>query len=183
MFSYFTYISGTASLLGLALQLFNVFPKHAKFRNMLIILILGVFIGTLLNTLDPSHIVFDIKISGFTLFLTFMGIFALSFLIIGVSSKDQWRRDNLITIGVFGFIAFMFVLGISYVTSLTNPNMEKQKLTESEFLLLADSAEKNGNFERAIMHLESIKGRLEKYDIRNKKLEERINQTKMKQIK
>ena len=183
--SYFTYIAGIASLLSFAIQVFNVFPKHAQFRKSIFLLILGIFLGTLLNTLNASHINFDVKISGFTLLVSLFAIAIICFLVAGAITKDSHSRGELFTIGGIGFFAFIPVLLFGSLISgnIETPAIEKQKLTVSELIELADSAEKKGNFDRAIMHLETINNRLEVNDYRKQKIEERITQTKSKQIK
>ena len=184
-FSYFTYIAGIASLLGFALQVFDVFPKHAGFRKTLFLLILGIFLGTLLNTFNASNINFEVKITGFTLLVALFAFTIIGFLIAGAMTKEAERREELFAIGGIGFFAFIIVLLFGSLISgnVESPAIEKQKLTVSELIKLADTAEDKGDYDRAIMHLETIEQRLEPNDPRKQKLEERIDQTKDKQIK
>ena len=47
----FIYITGFASLLGLILQLKDVFPKYRNLRKNILLVVLGTFIGSLLGGL------------------------------------------------------------------------------------------------------------------------------------
>ena len=68
------------------------------------------------------------------------------------------------------------MFGYMFTTSGTSISNEKAKLTASELIDLADSAERKGNSDRAIMHLESVIDRLESTDIRIETIEEKIKQ-------
>jgi hypothetical protein len=183
-FSHFTYIAGIASLLGFALQLFNVFPKYSGFRKSIFLLILGIFLGTLINTFNTSHVTFDVKISGFSILITVFALTIIGLLVAGAMMQNPRRREELFTICSFGFMGFLCVLfmGSLFSGNVKTATMEKEQLTISEFIELADYAEKRGDFDRAIMHLESLKNRLEANDLRQKKIKERIEQAKRRQI-
>ena len=45
----FIYITGIASLLGLVLQLKDVFPKYQNLRKNILLVVLGTFIGSLVG--------------------------------------------------------------------------------------------------------------------------------------
>jgi len=102
--SYFTYITGGASLVGLSLQIFDVFPNYAAYRKYISLFIAGIFVGTLLNTFNASHINFDIRISGFTLLITVFVITILGFLITGAKTKEPRKREELFGIGGVVFL-------------------------------------------------------------------------------
>ena len=140
--NYFAYITGIASVLGLALQVFDIFPTHAGFRKSIFLLVLGIFLGTLLNTFDASHIIFDVKLSGFTLLMSVFAFAILGFLVAGALMRDRQRRAELFIIGCGGFIAFVFVLfvGSLWTSDISYPTVEKKRLTVSELIDLSDSA-------------------------------------------
>ena len=55
-FTTFTYITGIATLLGFAIQIFDVFPSHSAVRSNILILVVGVFLGSVIGALDASEI-------------------------------------------------------------------------------------------------------------------------------
>ena len=59
---------------------------------------------------------------------------------------------------------------------------EKSSLSISELVQLSDAALQNSNFDRAIMHLETVKKRLEVEDPRYAKITERIDLIKKQQL-
>ncbi|MCG8096881.1 MAG: hypothetical protein JAZ17_25200 [Candidatus Thiodiazotropha endolucinida] len=186
--TYFAYISGVASLLGFMLQVFDVFPTHADIRKSLFLLALGIFIGTIFNAMDASEIEVTFKASGYVILVSVLLLITIIALIAGAMMEDKERRGELFAVsGVSSFI-FMLVLIFGYIfssisSSVDSENVEKSRLTTNELLLLADSAMAQGDYEREIMHLETLKNRFYIEDIRRKKLEERIGQAKDKQIK
>ena len=179
----FTYIAGIASVLGFILQVFNVFPKYGQLRKSLLLVILGFFAGSILGTFDSSSIVFKFEITRFTLL---MGVFVLvivGFLVSAAFTNDLYKRNQLFGVAGVGTIIFIFVLLFGSLATLETPMQEKSKLTISELISLAEDAEHKGNYDRAIMHLESVKSRLGTGDPRLPKIEEMIDETKSGQVK
>jgi drug/metabolite transporter (DMT)-like permease len=175
--SYFAYITGIASFLGFILQIFDVFPRHAGLRKSVFLLVLGMFIGTLLNAINALNLEFNIKISGYTLLVSVFFLAIIGFLIAGALMRDPHRRQELFAIAGVGFAVFIVVLFIGFLMTgnLNSPTIEKTRLTISELLELADSSENMGDFDRALMHLETVKSRLEQDDSRMEKIEKRIS--------
>jgi len=109
----------------------------------------------------------------------------VGFLTAGAIMPDSHRRQELFAIAGVGFFVFVLVLLFGYpiTGNVSSPAIEKSRLTISELLELADSAENKGNFDRALMHLETVKSRLQSGDSRLEKIEERISDTKDRQVK
>lgn len=182
--SYFTYITGIASLLGLILQVFNIFPKYKKIRNSSFLIILGIFFGSFLRAFDASRIAFKIEINTFILFLI---VFALTIicLLIGASlTKNPQKRVELFNVLGIAFFSFMLVLSFGSIIMMAeeSPRSEISRLTVPEFITLAKEAEQKGDYERAIMHLEYVKSRLDSDDPRIERIEEKIKEAKLKQL-
>jgi len=72
--SYFSYITGIASLLGFTAQALDWFPKHKELRKFTTALLLGVFVGSLSTIFSYSHITFSVSITGFVLLLVVLGL-------------------------------------------------------------------------------------------------------------
>ena len=183
--NYFAYITGIASLLGFILQIFDVFPKHAEFRKSAFLFIFGVFIGSFIKALDASQIKVDFSLSGYSVLVGVFILVIVGFLIAAAYMSDSSRRKELFGVSGIGFFVLMIILfaGTLMNRSCTSPEIEKSRLTINELILLVDSAEQRKDFDRAIMHLETIKNQLEANDQRNKSIDERIASDKTLQIK
>lgn len=59
----FTYLTGIATLLGLFLQVKDVFPKHRETRKAVLLVVCGVFLGTFIGALQGTHIVAQVPTS------------------------------------------------------------------------------------------------------------------------
>lgn len=186
--NYFTYITGVASLLGFILQIFDIFPKHAGVRKSLFLFIFGIFIGTTLNALDASKIEISFKLSGYVLLVSVLLAVVIGFLVVGSMMEDSDRRVELFTISGVGTFAFFVILFFGFLLTAfssdgVSPNAEKARLTTNELIELADAAKEKGDYDRELMHLETLQNRFLSDDVRYKKIEERITQEKSKQIK
>lgn len=185
--NYFTYITGIASLLGFILQVFDVFPKHAQFRKSLFLVVLGIFIGSILNAIDASKIEFTFKVSGYVLLLSVFIVVIVGFLIAGAMTDDTERRGEMFGVAGAGFAAFFLVLFFGFLFTLLPERSHYSEndisiLTTNELISLSDYSKSKGDIEREIFHLETIKNRFDKNDERYIKIEERIKQEKSIQI-
>ena len=183
--SYFTYVTGIASLLGLLLQVFNIFQKYRKVRDSISLIVFGVFLGSFIKAFDSSSIKIDFPIDGYTIIVAIFVLVILSSLVTAFIIKDSDRRDGLFAVAGIAFFVFIFVLAAGSGIKSRNLSIEedKKRLNISEILLLADDNEKRTNYDRAITHLESVKNRLGIDDPRWKVIEERIKELKLKQVK
>jgi hypothetical protein len=71
------------------------------------------------------------------------------------------------------FFGYLFILG----------SPETSRLTVNELISLADSAETKKDYDREIMHLETVKSRFPSDDPRIKNINERILEAKTLQVK
>jgi hypothetical protein len=182
----FTYITGIASLIGLFLQLKDVFPKYKELRKTILFVTTGIFIGTMLggirlfqlNLFLPQN-VFEflllILICG-GLLIVFIFVFAL------ISTKNDDKR-----------IVFMIVLMLSgaalvgssaaLFSTVKMPGISNNKeLTLGELKLLADTYETNKNYDRCIYFLEIMKSKIEPNDLRLSLINQKLESIKTKQL-
>lgn len=179
---YFSYVTGLASLFGFIAQIMDWFPRHKELRKNIFLVLIGIFTGSLSSVFNTSSITFDFTVSGFSLLLISIGALIFILLVVAISSADSNKRGELY--GVSGVAAFVFVMVLffgSLVTidnESTKMNNEKSKLTVGELILISDEAIKKKDFDRALMHLETIKHHIRTDDPRYKKIESKINEVK-----
>jgi hypothetical protein len=181
----FTIITGLASLFGFVIQAFDLFPKFGRARQVVFLLLVGVFIGSLLRAIDPSSVKLNLQFTGFNILIVFFVIAVIGFLIVAASSSDINKRNEFYTVAGIGFGAFIVVLlfGSLFTGMISSTEMEKQKVTISELNTLAERALQNRDFERAIMHLRTIESRVSRDDSRLKLVKEKIRQIELQELK
>lgn len=181
----FTLVTGIASLLGFVLQVFDVFPRFSKLRHSAFLLFLGVFLGGLIRTIDPSGIKLTLELGGFAVLVAFFGGGILLLLIIAAFTSDYRKRGEFLGASGVGFFAFILFLMFGGVMSgaAENPAIEKQRLTVSELQDLTEKALRVEDSERAVMHLRTIEGRLQKDAGRRKIVQERIRTIEIEAVK
>ena len=162
----------------------NIFRKYKKVRDSISLIVFGVFLGSFIKAFDSSSIRLDFPIDGYTIIVAIFVLVILSSLVTGFTTNDVNRRGDLHVVAGIAFFVFIFVLmvGIAIRNENLSIEQEKKKLNISEVILLADDNEKRTNYDRAIMHLESVKYRLGIDDPRRKVIEERIKELKLKQV-
>lgn len=183
---YFTYITGLASLLSFVAQMLGWFPQHKGFRKGALLVITGLFIGSLSSAFNASNINFEFTISGFTLVVVTVFLLVIGFLAAaGLSHNEQKRGEFYAVSGIAGFALFMILMvggmATSGSTSVAIQN-EKKKLTISELVHLSEVAKEKGDFDRALMHLMSVRARIQSADPRMEKLMKKIDQIKSMQL-
>lgn len=188
----FTLITGLASLCGFAIQVFDLFPKLGRARQIIFLILVGVFIGSLLRAIDPSSVKLSLQVSGFTILVAIFLTIIIGFLIAAAFSNDVGKRSEFYSITGIGFLAllvFMIFGGLASGLIESNVNerekmtLEKERLTTSELNILAEQALQNKDFERAIMHLKTIESRLHLDDARIRLIQEKIKQIQLQEIK
>lgn len=172
----FTLLTGLASLFGFAIQAFDLFPKLGRSRQAVFLLLVGVFVGSLLRAIEPSSITLDLKISGFTTVIALFATVITSFLIAAAFTDDTTKRGEFYGVAGIGFFVFIIILGVGGMASGIgqNPALEKQRITTVELNALADHALQNKDYERALMHLRTIKERMQGDNDRTKIIKEKI---------
>ena len=181
----FTIITGCATLLGLAIQLFDIFPKFARYRLNIVLFSSGIFIGSFLRAFDSSSIKLNFQLSGATIFTAGLCVLLVTFLFLAALSNDAHKRSEFYQVSIFGAIA----LGLSSLAlygNLEEPiEREKEQLSISELDTLANIALQSKEYERAIMHLHTIESRLTKANDYKRKeiIEDKIKQIEAQELK
>ena len=177
---YFTYITGFATLIALALQFLGLFKEYKKTRDAISLVVFGVFLGALGGAISPSGIKFNISMGGFeTIILVFVFVIVGSIIWAQFTTED--KIANLYGVALFATLLFTMVLGIGSMAKFT----EETQLTYTTGELLhvvAYNVDKE-NYDKAITTLLRIKSRLPFDDIRRKDIDERIELLKNQQIK
>lgn len=185
-FSYFSYITGLASLFGFIAQVMDWFPHYKELRRSVFLVLLGIFLGSLSSAFNASSITFEFSISGFSLLLIAIGLLIFLLLLVAILSRDSSKRNELY--GVSGIASFVFVMVLLFgsIPSIENESVtirnEKSRLSIGELILISEEAIKKRDFDRALMHLETIKNRLTSNDPRFKKIESKITEVKSMQL-
>jgi len=181
----FTLITGLASLIGFAIQVFDLFPKIGRVRQTVSLLLVGVFIGSFLRAIDPSSVKLNFQFTGFAIIVALFATVIVGFLMAAAFSSDIAKRSEFYGVAGIGFLVFIIVLffGGLISGSVDNPSMEKQRISISELNILADQAIQNKDFERALMHMHTIESRINGTDPRLKTIKEKIQRIQLLELK
>lgn len=181
----FTYITGLVALLGFALQLTDVFPEHRETRKTIVLLVIGVFVGSLVSALRGVKV--DI---GAALSSTDVIKYALLFLIgviavVAVFAHDRERRMELFLFAGAGTGALLLILFVTGLGSIeeSKAERERQQITLEELLSLATASISKENYDRALMFLHDAKTRISHDDERRKILEQREAEVRDMQLR
>ncbi|EMB48627.1 Uncharacterised protein [Vibrio mimicus] len=174
---YFTYITGVATLIGFGMQLFDFLPSFRAYRQSAFLVFLGMFIGSLFNTIDGSQVQLSFEISALSLLVCAIGAVIVWCLYV---AKKERREEFFGVAGLATFVLFMILMfgGLSGLKT----EEEKDRLTLTEFIVLSDYAEQKGDFEKAIKHREAVLNKLAKDDVRIESIKGQIKQLKQRQI-
>jgi hypothetical protein len=181
----FTIITGLASLFGFAIQVFDLFPRFGRARQIVFLLLVGIFIGSLLRAIDPASVRVAVSITGFTVVVGLFVAVIIGFLMAGAFTADVRKRGEFYGIAGIGFFVFMFVLmfGGAISFGVESPAVEKQRITIGELNVLVERAVQNKDFERALMHLRTIERRLGDDEARLNLIRDRIRQIQLQELK
>jgi hypothetical protein len=180
----FTYITGIAGLLGLALQLKDVFPEHRETRKTIVMLVIGVFVGSLVSALRGVRVEFGATIApSQVLVAVFVAVLAFA-AVVAAFTKDPQRRGELFAFTGIGTAALFLLLVFVGMGSLEDnrAERERQQISLEELITLADLAVSRQNFERALLLLGEAKRRLPPRDERAKLLSDREGEVKNLQV-
>ena len=173
----FTVVTGVATLVSFALQVFDLFPVLKNWRERAALIFLGVFVGSLLRAVQPGSIKLNLELTGFAVLVGIYGAALLLLALIAALARESQRREEVFTATAIGFIPFIFVLFIGSMLIMRPPD-DTDQLTIHELDLLAKGAEQSRSYERAEMFLHRIETRLSsqgpRNDLRLKTIEQRI---------
>lgn len=183
MGTYLTYITGIATLLGFALQIKDIFPRHRDARKGILYICFGTFIGSLLGAINSVDIhipqnyglVTNVLI-GITVIAAFT-IIVMTF--IAFNTNDSRQRSDLFSGIGFGVFIFFFLLVAIAFSNLT----PAQSYSIGEKLAVAKYNFENKNYERAISLYRKSVANLNSNDPRKIKANEIIEQAKKEMAK
>lgn len=180
----FTYITGIAGLLGLLLQFKDSFPEHRETRKTVVLLVIGVFIGSLISSARGLKIDIASTFTPFAMLVTVCIALLAIIVLAAIFSPDHNKRDQLFGVAGFGTFAFLLMLFFgAMVNGLdSGTNNESKQLTIDELLEISSNQLMKGNFDRSLHFLEAAQERIGRNDPRYKVIESRINQIKEKQV-
>lgn len=183
MNNYFTYIVGGITIVGVILQLFDLFKRIEKTRNVLTLIFLGMFLGSFLNAFNRSNIKLDITFNFLMILEITIFLITVISTIISYHSVDENKREIVISVAAISFIFFIFVLVFGNLALYSTPDEGVSKINQKELLILSKYNMEKENFERSIMYLELLESRFPVNDVRRKKIEAQIDSLKILQIK
>jgi uncharacterized membrane protein len=113
----FTLIAGIASLIGLGIQVFDLFPKYARYRRDIVLLLVGLFFGSVVSSLSRSQIVLRVEeLPQVTPMQWLIGAVAAVTAILLLSARVQRDSEHRQETYVVGFLGagFLAALLIGY---------------------------------------------------------------------
>ncbi|BAP87349.1 uncharacterized protein E1O_02180 [Burkholderiales bacterium GJ-E10] len=174
LFGYFTgAISGLLTLIGLFLQVADIFPAHREARKAALYISLGVFVGNILGMMKSISIDIDLKnYSPITIsLLVIFVLIALSGLVVafmGLGRKEAKAREESYGVSaVLGFASIGVLLAIAISRGAVGPSYSLD-----EEMAVAKYNFAHNDYARGIAALERAKTSLQPND----PLRSRINQ-------
>lgn len=178
----FTLVTGLATLISFAVQVWDLFPRLGKWRESTFLLLLGVLFGSFLRAFDASRIVMDVKVSFGVVVLISLSAFIVAFLALAADAKDAQRRGEYYVVSIVGGLAWAVALIGVAIGNIPGNTYNFPDLSVSELSYLADRAEQTKDYDRAIARLEALKRRvLGEADIQQK-IDQRIKEDRARQL-
>ena len=191
----FAYITGIVTLLGFFLQLADTFPSHRQTRKSIVLLVFGLFLGSLLGSIKSIDLSINTPQNPITLLVTSVSIGLLILLIVIfvaiVFSPDPKKRKVMVSVmlgvGSFSVLVFLFGLTMMMATSSlmddsSSENSEIKELTSDEVIALTNFNITRKNYDRSLVLLEELKDRIYRSDPRYGPIESKIDEIKRIQI-
>ena len=182
---HFTLITGIASIISLAIQLFDLFPRFRRQRQAFLLVVCGIFLGSVIRGINVSAVQISLQPTGFMLLVGFIAVAVLCVLLLAASAKDRMKRMELYTAAGVGTVLLGFILFFGTMIEATKQSTQsgdRDRLTLSELTALADRAEAQGDLERAISYLDTVAARLDPHDQNVFKMRDRIKALRDKSI-
>ncbi len=178
-------ILGIGSLLGILMQVRDSFSEHRELRKVIVLLVVGIFIGSLLTSLRGASISFSVPLRPFDFLVGFSALIISFIALTGVFTTDAEHRESLFVVSglaVLGLMALMFFGNLGAGVENDRHARKMREITIEELNELSASHEARGNYERAIVLLNEARTRIHVDDVRDKVIETRIEALKAKQI-
>lgn len=174
LFGYFTgVISGLLTLLGLFLQVADIFPAHREARKAALYISLGVFVGNVLGMMKSINVNIDLNNYSpitITLLIVYALIVASALVVafLGLGRKEATaRQESYGVAGIFAVASFFVLFAIAFSRGAV-----PQVHSTGEELAAAKYDFAHNDYARGISVLEQAKTELQPND----PLRSRINQ-------
>lgn len=176
------------TVLGVVLQLRDVFPNYREIRKSALLIVFGIFIGSIIAVFFNFSFSFQVNIHPFILILIIIFCFAtileiilfIASLFIQEKDKHEIMQENL---GSGIIVCLGLLVAIALAFGFSKESNEQDMLTANELMILSNYAESNKNYDKAIKYLEITKSKYKNDDPRWKSLGVLINDLKEKSIK
>lgn len=178
---FFTYFVGALTIVGFILQVVGILKKIKTTRNILTLIFLGMFIGSLISSFNKSKIQIDVTINLLLILEIIFFLITLISVIISYHSDEGGKKEITNTVSLISFIVFIFMLTIGNLVTSDIDN-EKNKINQQELIVLSKYNIEKQDIERSIGYLEILKNRFNKKDTIRSKIENQIDSLKLIQI-
>ena len=177
-----TWIFGGATLIGLLLQVLNVFSEYKSIRNGISLIVFGVFLGSLIGAVNPSSINLSLTVTWVPILLIGLGLVVVVCIFCAEFRKSQ-SSDGLIGLATAAGIVFFLVLAFGPAMSTAlNDNSREEKYSIEELTALKNFNIERKNYDSALKILKRIKYSMPVNDPRKQKLDKEIKSIEAKQI-
>ena len=85
----FTWVTGIASLISFGIQIFDLFPRYKEARHGVLFFSAGLFLGSLLNAVEPSSIKIQVHLTGFVLLISALTAILGGLLLVAAFTSDD----------------------------------------------------------------------------------------------
>jgi len=151
-----TVVGFIIAVVGIVLQVADAFPEHRETRKVIVVLAMGVFVGIVASALLGAKY----QITGnvdrqFALLYGLAGagcVFGLIAILVGEDKRRQVAVAGAAAAAVLFCLAGFFVA--------VGSSKDVYNYSADEVLLLANDAERRGQYETAIDRFQELKGRL-----------------------
>ncbi|WP_423141500.1 hypothetical protein ACOYW6_11750 [Parablastomonas sp. CN1-191] len=181
----FTLITGIASLIGFAIQIFDVFPTFARFRRDALLLAVGLFIGSFVSGLSRSQVTIDLRsLQSVTPMQMLIGAVALVTAFLLISARFQANSDHRQETYAVGFCGAGLIVALLIGYSIYNSDGydQRKELSLDEKLILVQHSRATGNYDRALDILQKAKNGLDSGDERIKSIDRQIDEVTKQQV-
>lgn len=176
--NWFTYVTvtGAASIIGLFLQIRDVFPQHREVRMRWLVFALGTFVGSAIGSIQGFQVTLDLPdnpVALAALVLLFGAMTFLAYCGIGwlLSSNPATRIRFLSMLGPT-FLISLLLLGINALGQIPS---DARSITFDEKMELAARAEARKDHDRAVSWIERAQQTVVPDDPRQKLLLQKLD--------
>lgn len=179
------YISLVATLLGLVLQFKDVFPEHREARKAILLVVFGIFLGSIVSALRGVKVDFGPTLNSSDIVkVAFTSLVVILAVIGAFTSESQRRMELLLAALICSGVVVLLLAGTAMVSSQDDlDKRHRQRISLDELLMLADASISKENYDRGLMFLQEAKGRISSVDERRKYLEQRETEVRAMQMR